>query len=376
MSTNSIHMWLTEPLAAPVAKSIQQLAQTDDIQHVAVMPDVHLGREICIGTVLATERTIIPAAVGSDIGCGMAVLPFDMGAAPLADAHEAARILKRLYVSIPSNRHSQATMAAQLPDELQVSPLSESSLNKAALRDGRVQLGTLGRGNHFLEFQADEQSRLWVMVHSGSRAMGQLIYDRHTGPASSSPAGVALQADSDIGQAYLNDARWAASYARENRLALLRAVEAILILQFGATAHWEQLIQSDHNHVRLETHGGRELWVHRKGAQYAAEGIPGIIPGSMGTESYLVSGRGESRSLESCSHGAGRRMSRGEAKRKISPARFERELDGVWFDHRRTSQLCDEAPSAYKDIRKVMRAQSELVRIERRLKPILSYKGA
>jgi tRNA-splicing ligase RtcB len=280
--------WLVEPLADDVKSSLARLARAEDVRHIAVMPDVHLAAEVCVGVVLATTRLIYPQAVGGDIGCGMAALRFNASANALAEAHAAARLLAGLYRCVPTNRHSKATLADELPDELRAAPLSTPKLEKLKQREGRVQLGTLGRGNHFLEFQADEDDRLWVMVHSGSRAMGQAIAAQHACASRLT----ALDAATPAGEAYLADAAWARRYAAGNRLAMLAAVEKLLAEQFGIQADADSLIHADHNHVAREQHFGQQYFVHRKGAQSAAPGEPGIIPGSIGTASFHTIGRG------------------------------------------------------------------------------------
>jgi tRNA-splicing ligase RtcB len=217
------------------------------------------------------------------------------------------------------------------------------------------------------------------MLHSGSRAMGQAITAHHTAIAQEQSQRRKLpwlDAESPQGQAYLADAAWATAYADASRLAMLRAVQQLLKELLGCQVAWETLIHANHNHVRREMHGGESWWVHRKGALPAAAGLAGVIPGSMGTTSYHVTGRGCEGSLGSSSHGAGRRLSRGEAARAISPRQLAREMHGVWFDARLSRQLCDEAPSAYKDVHAVMRAQRDLTRIDRQLRPLLSYKGS
>lgn len=371
-----VRCWLTEPLARDVAMSVEKLAAAEDVQHVAVMPDVHLAGDVCIGTVLATSNSIYPAAVGGDIGCGMAAVAFDAEADFVSDELGAASVLAGLYKRVPSNRHPGATMADGLPSMLETSSLSDPRLNKLKHRDGRVQFGTLGRGNHFLEFQADHENRLWLMVHSGSRAMGQAITAHHLRRATPSTGGLLyFDASSEAGRAYLDDVAWARNYARQNRLAMVGAVCSLMAELFGSAADESSLIESDHNHVRRETHFGKQLWIHRKGAQSARLDEPGIIPGSMGTSSFHVAGRGCADALVSSSHGAGRKLARTDARRSIGRRQFHREMQAVWFDHRRADALRDEAPSAYKDIHAVMRAQKELTRIVRELQPLLSYKG-
>ncbi len=369
----SLTSWLVEPLDADVRKSIDRLCRAEDVQRVSLMPDVHLAKEVCVGAVVATAQLVYPAAVGSDIGCGMATLALESESAAIDNEPSAARILRDLYKLVPSNRLRKPP---ELPEQLTDTPLSASSLEKESTRNGRVQLGTLGRGNHFLEFQADQDGQLWVMVHSGSRAMGQAISQHHARrreqPERSSL--YALDADEEPGQAYLSDVAWARRYARENRLQMLRAVEVIMQREFGMDMDWSTLIHCDHNHVQCENLDGERLWVHRKGAQSARDGEAGVVPGSMGTQSYHVLGRGCAAAIHSCSHGAGRRLSRSEARR-ISTRALSREMKGKWFDQRIAHRLVDEAPSAYKDVRAVMRAQRELIKISRQLVPILTYKG-
>ena len=374
-----VRQWLVEPLPPDVARSLERLAAAPDVRHVAVMPDVHLSGEVCVGVAVATERLIYPAAVGSDIGCGMAAIRFDASADLLSDEAAAARVLAGLYARVPSLKQRPATAPTALPEKLEQSALSLPKLDKQKSRDGRWQFGTLGRGNHFIELQADQEENLWLMIHSGSRAMGQAITAHHV-TASAASAGksqklVALDADSVAGQAYLSDVQWAVEYAMQNRLAMIEAVTGLLQSLFGVASLPESLIHSSHNHVRREKHFGRELWVHRKGALSAAADEAGVIPGSMGSASFHVVGRGCSDALSSSSHGAGRALSRTEASRAIGARQLERELRGVWFDHRQAQRLRDEAPSAYKDIHAVMRAQRELTCITRELRPLLSYKG-
>jgi tRNA-splicing ligase RtcB (3'-phosphate/5'-hydroxy nucleic acid ligase) len=365
--------WLTQPLAPEIVQSVDRLRQMDDVQHVALMPDVHLAQDVCIGAVVATRQVIYPAAVGGDIGCGMAALAFDVAASSIDNEQAAGTILKGLYEFVPGNKHRQPR---DLPAELESLPLSDSRLRRIAQRDGRVQLGTLGRGNHFLELQADQDGRLWVLIHSGSRAMGQAITAHHVKNACHSSHGdTNLIASDDSGRNYLADVEWARTYARENRLAMLRAVEQLMQQSFGILADWSSLIHCDHNHVQQEKHFGELFWIHRKGAQSARVDEPGIIPGSMGSASFHTRGRGYEDALMSCSHGAGRKLSRSEACRSVSEKSFARQLGDVWYDHRRSAKLRDEAPAAYKDIGAVMRAQRDLVRIEQQLRPVLSYKG-
>jgi tRNA-splicing ligase RtcB len=241
-----------------------------------------------------------------------------------------------------------------------------------ARREARAQLGTLGSGNHFVELQADEAGALWLMLHSGSRGLGPAIRAFHEARAAPARGQLAaLAADGEAGRAYLDDHGYALAWAAASREVLALEVAEVLADVLGAAPVPGTRITCHHNHVRRE---GERL-VHRKGAMPAGDGEPGVIPGSMGSPSYHVVGRGCAAALASASHGAGRAMSRGEARHAIGVATLRRELAGVWFDRRRADDLRDEAPSAYKAIGEVMRAQRELVRVVRRLVPRLAYKA-
>ncbi len=369
----SLAIWLPDQLSPDVIQSVERLRLSVDVRHVALMPDVHLAKDVCIGTVVATERLIYPAAIGGDIGCGMISLALDSDARAIDNERAAARVLAGLYELVPSNKHRKPR---ELPASVTQLQLSDERLQKVAGRDGRVQLGTLGRGNHFLEFLADQDSRLWVMIHSGSRALGQAVTEHHLKNARSAESGLKyLDSDEECGRLYLADVQWAQAYACENRRAMLIAVVELMQRLFGITSDWNSLIQCDHNHVRPEVHGGNMLWVHRKDAQSAKADEPGIIPGSMGTASFHTLGRGCSDALMSCSHGAGRVLNRSEARQTVSVKDFARQVGKLWYDHRRAVGLRDEAPAAYKDIRQVMKAQRDLTRIVRELRPLLTYKG-
>lgn len=376
-----ISAWLTEPMSREVKQAVDRVARAPDIQRIAIMPDVHLAEGVCIGVVAATTHLIYPQAVGGDIGCGMSALAFDAEADALRDEALASSLLDALRVSVPPmrhpSRHGAPSLPAQVAEAAGTAPaLSHGLLQKAMDREGRVEFGTLGRGNHFLEFQADEDGRLWMMVHSGSRHMGQAITHLHLQRATPATGGLRhLDADSADGQAYLHDLAWARAYAEANRRQIAAAAAETIAHLCGERALWDSYISCDHNHVRLESHFGRSLWVHRKGAAPAGDCEPGIIPGSMGTLSLHVQGRGCAESLASSSHGAGRRMHREEARRRITLRDLTRELSDVRFDQRLAHHLREEAPSAYKSIEAVMRAQKELTRIIRRLRPVLLHKG-
>jgi tRNA-splicing ligase RtcB (3'-phosphate/5'-hydroxy nucleic acid ligase) len=369
-----LHVWLCEPMPPDVAAAIERLRRVEDVAHVAVMPDVHLAKDVCVGTVLATRRLLFPSAVGGDIGCGMLAVAFDAEAKLLVDPARAGRLLSGLYEAVPAMRRHR-NRRLPWPSLLDQQPLSDASLTQRRT-EGSLQLGTLGGGNHFIELQKDEDGRLRLMVHSGSRAMGQAIRDHHVGRAVPVAGGLmALDAEHPEGQAYLADVAWARAYADANRRGMVEAVAELLQRQFGVQRDEGSFISVDHNHVKQEMHLGQLLWVHRKGAMPAEAGQPGVLPGSMGTLSYHVEGRGCELALRSSAHGAGRRLSRTAARRQITSRSLCRQMAGVWFDHRRAGSLREEAPAAYKDLRAVLRAQRELVRVTRTLRPLLAYKS-
>jgi tRNA-splicing ligase RtcB len=370
-----IHQWLADSLPTDARGLIQRWAEIEDVGHIAVLPDVHLAEGLCIGCVVAARSFLFPDAIGSDIGCGMTAVRFDGRASLLDNADAAAGVLDHLYRCIPATRHSRRNSQESLPVDL-VGHLSSPALEKALQEEGRLQFGTIGSGNHFVELQADEEENLWLMVHSGSRMMGQEIAKHHARDARKTQNGIRyLPGDSEAGRAFLDDARWAVRFASASRRAMVSAVAGILGELFNVSIVEDTLIDCPHNFVRQEEHFGEKWWVHRKGAISAQLGEWGVVPGSMGTASYVVRGRGWPESLCSSAHGAGRRMSRTDARRRITVPSLRASMQGIWNDHRKSSTLVDEAPAAYKDISQVMRAQRDLVRIERKLRPILNDKG-
>jgi tRNA-splicing ligase RtcB (3'-phosphate/5'-hydroxy nucleic acid ligase) len=363
-----VHRWLAEPLPRDVAQALDRLAAAPGVQHIAVMPDVHLAEHVCVGTVVGVADRIYPQAVGGDIGCGMTVVRIDATSEVLADEAAAARVFAELREHVPAVRQ-------RVPRDVDLDGLTAGPLQQRVVRDVRVEIGTLGRGNHFLEVQADDDGQLWLMVHSGSRALGPAIRDHHLARGDPVCKGlVALDAARE-GHDYLQDHDVAIAFAQQNRRTITEAAAGALHEALGVQLDWRGVTDVVHNFVRYEEHEGRSSWVHRKGASSARAGEPGVIPGSMGSWSFHVEGRGCAAALCSSSHGAGRRLARGEAARTISTRDVEQQLAAVFFQHEHTRQLRDEAPAAYKDIGAVMRAQRDLVRIVRRLRPVLCYKG-
>ena len=368
--------WLVAPLGDEVSKAIRRLRRAPDIQHVAVMPDVHLAEDVCVGVAVATTELLYPQAVGGDIGCGMLAVPFDTEAASIGEPRIAGRVLAGLGNSIPARRRNRRGVVP-MPSDLSIAQFSDAKLQALWSTTGVLEFATLGSGNHFVELQADESGRLWLMVHSGSRGLGPAIRDHHLARGDSVGGGLkCLKSADDIGTAYLRDAELARRFAAANRRQIALLVEKALFDTTGTgRLQWAESIMTDHNHVEREAHGGVSLWVHRKGAMPAWPDQEGVLPGSMGSLSYHVVGRGCADALCSSAHGAGRILSRTEARRTITAHELRTQMGRVWYDFRQSERLRDEAPGAYKDIRAVARAQGELVKVVRVLRPVLNYKG-
>ncbi len=370
-----IRTWLALPMGHEVSAAIERLRRAPDVQQIAVMPDVHLATDVCIGVVVATSHLIYPQAVGGDIGCGMLGVGLDIESTALDDPRVAGQVLSDLGRAVPARRRNRNAIIPQ-PAELASDPLSDPRLESIRRKEGATEFATLGSGNHFIEIQADEDRRLWLMVHSGSRALGPVIRDHHLSRARPVDNRLrALDANSDAGVEYLHDASCARRFADASRRAMAEEVGRVLATILGAQVCWDTAITTDHNHVSLEHHDGRDLWVHRKGAMSAQLGESGVLPGSMGSPSFHVEGRGHEDALCSSAHGAGRLLSRTAAREQVTERTLRRQMEGIWYDSRKTERLRDEAPSAYKDIRAVLRAQKEMVRVTRTLRPVLNYKG-
>lgn len=232
-------MWVAESPGADVRLALQRLADAEDVQHVAVMPDVHLANAVCVGTATATTHRILPEAVGGDSGCGMLAVRFDAPASVLGSAKTAAAVLSGLYRTIPFIKHAVGS-APELPAALVETPLSAPALEKLKHRDGRLELGTLGRGNHFLEFQRDDSNGLWLMLHSGSRAMGPAIREHHLRSAHVDHGLRWLDAGSDEGGRYLADVAWARRYARKGSRVSFRARWVRRAITWSGAASWQR----------------------------------------------------------------------------------------------------------------------------------------
>ncbi len=370
----NVRQWLVEAkLPDDVRRNVDRLAGAEDVREVVLLPDIHLGRMVNNGCAAATVDLVYPEAVGGDIGCGFSAIAFDADANLFSKDSSAASVLARLAGDVPALKLEHA--AGELPASLRRQELSDANLRRESQRDGVYQLGTLGCGNHFVEFQRDDAGRLWVMVHSGSRAMGQAIAGFHLARAVSAATGLRyLDGRTDAGRAYLNDMEWAVHYATVNRLSILARCSEMMQDLFRVAVDEDSYLDCPHNFARQETHQGRTMIVHRKSANSAQLGEPGLIAGSCGTPSFRVRGLGAQASLNSSSHGAGRRWSRTESSRRIQVADVRRQMRGVYYDERQVNELRDEAPAAYRDLREVLKAQRDLVRQEGRLTPVLSFK--
>ena len=365
--------------------------------HVAIMPDVHLGKGATVGSVIPTRAAVIPASVGVDIGCGMAAVRTNLTAGELPDSLSNLRSQIEARVPVGFSMHSQPVSTHG--DGLVGIVLKRHRLELARRYDGLrildrvgkydhgrvwLQMGTLGGGNHFIELCLDEVERVWVMLHSGSRNVGKTIGET----AISMAREVAIKLnrrlpDKDLAwldegttefDEYVEGLRWAQDYAAYNRALMMHSVLKVLRAEFGRdVATDEHAVNCHHNYASMEEHLGEQLWITRKGAVSARTGEFGIIPGSMGARSYIVRGKGNPASYCSCSHGAGRKMSRGAAKRAFSVQDLQAQTAGV--ECRKDEGVLDEIPGAYKDIDTVMAAQASLVEIVHTLKQVMCIKG-
>jgi RNA-splicing ligase RtcB len=349
--------------------------------HLALMPDAHLGRGATIGSVIPTESAVIPSAVGVDIGCGMAARRLDLTQDDLPDT--LGPWVTEMESTVPAGLgrwHGEPSDAARGWFAANPPPTTLDDPRKAA-----AQLGTLGSGNHFIELATDEDSRIWILLHSGSRGGGNKLATIHTKTARKLHEGLGtrlddpelawLQEGTPEFDAYIRDLRWSQAFARENRRLMLASTHRALEMVLGRQVATTEEVNCHHNFTERERHGGRKVWVTRKGAIRARVGDRGLIPGAMGQRSYVIRGRGNPASYESCAHGAGRRMSRRQARKQLSVDSFAEAMGVAAWQHASARALLDEHPSAYKPIDVVMRDQADLVEIEHELHGIANYKG-
>lgn len=371
-----ILVWSRRPPPSAVAQLQRLAAQPYVVGHVAGMPDLHVAHGVAVGTVFATEGVVVPGALGGDLGCGVAAVSLDGSAASLG-RRELQRILAGWFARIPVGDAVHRGAARPVPEPLLEPALSTGALEHVRERLARRHLGTLGGGNHFVELDRDMEGALWLLVHSGSRGLGSAIGAHHLKTAEAAGEGdvPGLRVDSGPGRACLQDIAWALAFASANRDALLAAACEVIAEVVGTPAIASSRIDVHHNHVQEERHAGRAVWVHRKGAIAAPAGARVVIPGSMATASYVAEGLGEQASFCSASHGAGRVMTRREARARISGARFAHAMRRVVHDERRAATLVEEAPQAYREIAEVLEDERDLVRPLRRLEPLVVLKG-
>jgi len=389
-----IKIW-TDEVEASALTQLKNLSRLPFIASngVACMPDVHAGIGSTVGTVIATEKAVIPAAVGVDIGCGMNAVRLSLKASDLPDNLKPLRdeIEKRVPLGVGGGHdHIREIELEMLTDGMWpevfrtvVEPLYKGDIERFREK-AASQLGSLGSGNHFIEICIDENQDVWIMLHSGSRGIGNMIGTHYIGLAKRDMEKFFVSLpddnlayfpeDTENFDDYMAAVGWAQNYALENRKIMMSEVLMAMRLMIPVEFHiTQEAINCHHNYVEKENHFGRNMWVTRKGAIRARQGDLGIIPGSMGQRSYIVRGKGDIQSYCSCSHGAGRVMSRAEAKRRFSITDLIAQTEGV--ECRKDEGVIDEIPASYKSIDEVMANQTDLVEVVHTLKQVLCVKG-
>jgi len=386
-----VKVW-TDELEATARRQLENVASLPIVHgHIAAMPDVHAGIGATVGSVIPTKGAIIPAATGVDIGCGMNAVQLSLKAKDLPESLSRIRSAIESAVPVGFDMHqghdpARNTAAKALNKGLQ--HIVERNPRIATMQKDFCetwirQLGTLGGGNHFIEICLDEAQNVWVMLHSGSRGIGNVIGRYFIERARREMERIDYKLpDRDLAwlaegtpafEEYVEAVHWAQDYALENRREMMRAVLNAIEPHLPPFRIVGEAIACHHNYVARETHFGENVYVTRKGAIRAGKGEMGIIPGSMGARSFIVRGKGNPQSLCSCAHGAGRLMSRTEAKKRFSAADVERQTAGV--ECRKDSGVVDEIPGAYKPIDEVMENQSDLVEVVHALRQVVCVKG-
>ena len=384
--TVDARLWVpVDEVESQALTQLRNIASLPWVAHVAVMPDVHFGKGATVGSVIGMRGAVSPAAVGVDIGCGMGAVRTSLTAADLPESLRGIRSDLESAIPVGFAAHDEPVR----PDDPRLRNDVRSLLEgfdalDPAVKDlrGRAgkQLGTLGGGNHFIELCVDAEQRVWLMLHSGSRNIGKTLAEVHMARARklkhnralADPELAVFLAGTEEMAAYRRDLEWAQAYAMLNRR-LMFDLYADVIRHHFPEVGFDAPVLCHHNYVAEETHHGEQLLVTRKGAISAKAGQLGVIPGSMGTRSYVVRGLGNAESLHSASHGAGRKMSRGEARRQFSVKDLAEQTTGV--ECRKDGGVLDEIPGAYKPIEQVMEYQKDLVEIVAELKQVLCVKG-
>jgi tRNA-splicing ligase RtcB len=353
--------------------------------HIALMPDAHLGKGATVGSVIPTLGAIIPAAVGVDIGCGMAAVRTQYHRDDLrGDLSRLRTAIERAVPLSAGAYNTKLTDSARQRVERLTTEAQTAGFDPAQYaRNWALQLGTLGSGNHFIEVCHDEKGAVWLFLHSGSRGVGNKIAGHHIRVAQALIAdrGISLP-DRDLAyleegteqfDAYLRELRWAQNFALVNRDEMMDRVIACFAEFVGGPVEQRERVQCHHNYTEQETHFGETVWLSRKGAINAAKGVPGLIPGSMGDASYVVTGKGNATALNSSPHGAGRAYSRTRARKTFTREQLRAAMKGIEF--RDTDAFLDEIPQAYKPIDVVMKDADDLVEIRHTLRQIVNVKG-
>lgn len=357
--------------------------------HVALMPDAHWGMGSTVGSVIPTLGVVIPAAVGVDIGCGMSATRTQLTMADLPNLPPLTElrhhIEREVPVSMGKYRQEMSPTARQRAHTLQLTAEKQGVDPDSHSPNWRMQLGTLGSGNHFIEVCADEDDRLWVFLHSGSRGVGNKIAMHHVKIAQKQCARWHIQlphkdlaylpeGDAEF-WAYIKDLRWAQAFAAANRAEMVDQVVACLVRWSGADVAAEEIITCHHNYTEQERHFGQKVWLTRKGAINAEEGKRGLIPGSMGTRSYVVTGKGCRAAFNSAPHGAGRNFSRTEARKRFTTDQLTEAMKGIEWRSENAEAFLDEIPGAYKSIDQIMEDAQDLVTVDHELRQLLNVKG-
>jgi tRNA-splicing ligase RtcB (3'-phosphate/5'-hydroxy nucleic acid ligase) len=355
--------------------------------HLALMPDAHLGLGATVGSVIPTLGAVMPAAVGVDIGCGMMAVRTQFTAEDARRRGELGQLRVAIERAIPlsAGKHNHAVRDEHT--EAFIAVLEDRDGADSAQQiapNWRLQLGSLGSGNHFIEVSLDEDDRIWLFLHSGSRGVGNKLATKHIKVAQEQcrKRSISLP-DRDLAYliedepefwAYIRDLRWSQHFALLNRAEMMHRVEQCFEDWLSAAIEERrEEVNCHHNYTAQETHFDKEVWLSRKGAIDASAGTPGLIPGSMGTRSYVVEGKGNALALNSSPHGAGREYSRTAARKKFSRAELEAAMEGIEWRH--TDAFLDEIPGAYKDVDVVMADAADLVEVKHTLRQIVNVKG-
>jgi tRNA-splicing ligase RtcB len=384
-SKSEIYSWMNHPISSDETNMLRNMSRLPCLfKHISVMADGHLGKGAMVGSVVALKDSVVPSMVGVDIGCGMNAVLTPFTADQITGDKDLKSLRLQIEEKIPVGFNKNATASAEAHawagfDTFEDLHKGVQDRKKNALQ----QLGTLGGGNHFIEICLDTEDRVWLVLHSGSRNIGKELAERHIATAKTlhklselpDPDLAYFVKGTDEFKNYWKDLQWAQEYAFVNRQIMMKRLIKIVSKRYNKDKIFRPLmdVNCHHNYASEETHFDEQVIITRKGAVNAGESVLGIIPGSMGAKSYIVRGLGNPDSYNSCSHGAGRRMSRGQAKRAFTLDDMKAQTKGV--ECRKDNGVLDEIPKAYKNIEEVMRNQADLVEIVAEVKQVLCVKG-